>query len=77
VHISLLEVEQYAMGNKNYNNNERKDNFDEEANLERAQDKQHNVGDAETNPQTSGPAENVREKAAEMNDKDETSKEPA
>ena len=76
MHISLLEAEQYAMGNKNYNNNERKDNLDEEANLQMAQDKQRNVG-AGTNPQTSGPEENVRAKAAEMNDEDETSKEPA
>jgi hypothetical protein len=66
------------MANKNYENNDKRSHQDqEEENLERAQNRQDNVGDAENNPQTSGPAENTREKAAEMNDEDETSKEPA
>lgn len=65
------------MANKNFENNERKGNRDEEENLEKAQNRQNDVGDAENNPQTSGPAENTREKAAEMNDEDETSREPA
>jgi hypothetical protein len=57
----------YSMSNEN-----------EERNLEHAQRKQDNVGDAASNPKTTGPAENLREKAAEMNDTDEDkSKEPA
>ena len=53
-------------------------NQDEEKNLEQAQRKQNNVGDAASKPDTAGPAENLREKAAEMNDSDEDkSKEPA
>lgn len=67
-----------TMTNKNFENHEKKGNQDEEEkNLERAQNRQNEVGDAENNPQTSGPAENTREKAAEMNDEDETSEEPA
>jgi hypothetical protein len=46
-------------------------NTDEERNLEQAQRKQNNVGDAAADPETTGPAENLREKAAEMNDSDE------
>jgi hypothetical protein len=46
-------------------------NTDEERNLEQAQRKQNNVGDAASDPETTGPAENLREKAAEMNDSDE------
>jgi hypothetical protein len=49
----------------------------EEKNLDKAQGNQNKVGDAAANPGTTGPAENLREKAAEMNDKDEESKEPA
>jgi hypothetical protein len=35
------------------------------------------VGQAASNPETSGPAENVREKAAKITDKSQDSKEPA
>jgi len=50
----------------------------EEKNLERAQRDQNKVGDAASNPKTTGPAENLREKAAEMNETDEDeSREPA
>jgi len=53
-------------------------NQNEEKHLEQAQRKQNNVGDAASNPETTGPAENLREKAAEMNDSDEDkSEEPA
>lgn len=45
--------------------------------LDRAQNNQKKVGDAASNPETTGPSENTREKAAEMNDKSEGSKEPA
>ncbi|MEO9320642.1 MAG: hypothetical protein ABI361_08225 [Nitrososphaera sp.] len=48
----------------------------EEKNLEGAQRDQRQVGDAASNPKTAGPAENLREKAAEMNS-DEDSREPA
>jgi len=54
--------------NKN-NNNERK--------LDNAQQDQDNVGAAGSNPDTSGPAENLREAAAKAEDKSESSKEPA
>jgi hypothetical protein len=53
-------------------------NQNEEKNLEQAQRKQDKVGDAASDPETTGPAENLREKAAEMNDSDEDkSEEPA
>jgi len=55
--------------NKNNNNNERK--------LDNAQQDQDNVGAAGSNPDTSGPAENLREAAAKAEDKSESSKEPA
>lgn len=48
----------------------------EERNLEKAQRNQNKAGEAGSNPQTTGPAENLRDKAAKMNDEDET-REPA
>lgn len=48
-----------------------------EENIESAQRKQRKIGAAEENPETSGPAENLREEAAEMTDKDQDSEEPA
>jgi hypothetical protein len=50
-----------------------KDNED----IETAQKNQKKVGAAENDPETTGPAENLREEAAEMVDKDEDSNEPA
>ncbi|HEV8404758.1 MAG TPA: hypothetical protein VGQ13_02510 [Nitrososphaera sp.] len=53
-------------------------NENEEENLERAQRRQADVGNAASNPETTGPVENLREKAAEMNESDEDkSEEPA
>jgi hypothetical protein len=53
-------------------------NDNEERNLEQAQRKQNNVGEAASDPKTTGPTENLREKAAEMNDTEEDkSEEPA
>lgn len=46
-------------------------------NIETAQKNQKKVGAAEDDPETTGPAENLREEAAEMVDKDEDSNEPA
>lgn len=46
-------------------------------NIETAQKNQKKIGAAEDNPETTGPAENLREEAAEMVDKDEDSNEPA
>jgi hypothetical protein len=46
-------------------------------NLESAQKNQKKIGQAESNPGTSGPAENLREEAAEMTDEGQDSKEPA
>jgi hypothetical protein len=42
---------------------------DIEDELDSAQKKQHNVEEAALNPETSGPAENLREKPARMTDK--------
>lgn len=63
------------MSNENFENKEEQT---EERNLNAAQSNQNKVGDAAANPETTGPAENLREKAAEMNDSEEDkSKEPA
>jgi hypothetical protein len=48
-----------------------------EAELSDAQKKQNRVGGAASNPETNGPAENLREKAAKMTDKSQDSEEPA
>ena len=45
--------------------------------LDETQKKQKEVGAAESNPQTTGPAEKLREKAAEAVDEEEDSAEPA
>ena len=42
-----------------------------------AQKDQKKIGKAESDPETSGPAENLREEAAEMTDKSQDSEEPA
>jgi hypothetical protein len=49
----------------------------EEKSLDKAQNTQNRVGDAAGNPETTGPSENLREKAAEANNKNEDSREPA
>jgi hypothetical protein len=49
----------------------------EDKNLDSAQKNQKKVGKAESDPETSGPAENLREEAAEMTDESQESKEPA
>ena len=48
-----------------------------EENIESAQKNQRKIGAAEEDPETSGPAENLREEAAAMTDKDQDSEEPA
>lgn len=50
---------------------------DREDELSDAQKKQNKVGGAGSNPETSGPTENLREKAAKMTDKSQDSEEPA
>lgn len=45
--------------------------------IESAQKNQRKIGAAEDDPETTGPAENLREEAAEMVDEDEGSSEPA
>jgi hypothetical protein len=53
-------------------------NQPEEEELESAQKHQKNVGNAAaSNPETNGPTENLRDKAAKMKDEDEDSEEPA
>jgi hypothetical protein len=49
----------------------------EKEQLDEAQDDQDEVGEAGSDPETSGPAENLREKAAKSIDKSQESKEPA
>jgi hypothetical protein len=44
--------------------------------LEEAQKNQKKVGSAESDPHTTGPAENLREEAAEMVDEDNKSEDP-
>ena len=46
-------------------------------NLESDQQNQKKIGQTESNPETSGPAENLHEEAAEMTDEGQDSKEPA
>ena len=60
-------------------NNEKdfRKNNDEKRNLDAAQRDQDKTGAAGSNPQTSGPAENLRHKAAKAEDKSEGSREPA
>ena len=50
---------------------------DTEKDLESVQKNQKKIGKAGSDPETSGPAEELREKAAEMTDESEDSKEPA
>jgi hypothetical protein len=50
---------------------------DNEKELESAQKDQKKIGKAESDPETSGPAENLREEAAEMTDESQDSEEPA
>ena len=53
------------------------DRKDESEDIESAQKNQKKIGAAQDDPDTTGPAENLREEAAEMVDEDEESKEPA
>jgi hypothetical protein len=48
-----------------------------EKKLDNAQQDQDNVGAAASSPETSGPAENLREKAAKAENNAEGSREPA
>jgi hypothetical protein len=50
---------------------------EEEEELDSAQTKQKKVGEASSDPKTTGPTENLREKAANMTDESEDSEEPA
>jgi hypothetical protein len=49
---------------------------DDSKGLEEAQKNQKKAGAAENDPETSGPAENLREEAAEMVDEDSDEKDP-
>ncbi len=53
------------------------DRKDDSEDIESAQKNQKKIGAAENDPETTGPAENLREEAADMVDEDEESKEPA
>jgi hypothetical protein len=50
---------------------------DSTENLDEAQKNQKQVGAAESDPETTGPADNLREEAAEAVDEEEGSSEPA
>ena len=50
---------------------------DDNKGLEEAQKNQKKPGAAENDPETTGPAENLREEAAEMVDEDNDEKDPA
>jgi hypothetical protein len=52
------------------------DRKNESEDIETAQKNQKKIGAAENDPETSGPAENLREEAADMVDKEDSS-EPA
>ena len=49
---------------------------DDSKGLEEAQKNQKKAGAAENDPETTGPAENLREEAAEMVDEDNDEKDP-
>jgi hypothetical protein len=49
---------------------------DDEMNLDRAQKDQRDIGAAEDDPHTTGPAENLREEAAEMVNENDKSNDP-
>jgi hypothetical protein len=53
------------------------DRKNESEDIETAQKNQKKIGAAENDPETSGPAENLREEAADMVDEEEDSSEPA
>lgn len=52
------------------------DKKDDSEDIESAQKNQKKIGAAEDDPETTGPAENLREEAADMVDEDEDSREP-
>ena len=53
------------------------DSKNESEDIDTAQKNQKKIGAAENDPETSGPAENLREEAADMVDEEEDSSEPA
>ena len=53
------------------------DRNEDNESIETAQKNQKKIGAAEDDPETTGPAENLREEAADLVDKDEDSNEPA
>ena len=55
----------------------RRDDEDETKDLDSAQTSQGKIGDASSDPKTTGPTENLREKAAKTIDESEDSEEPA
>jgi hypothetical protein len=72
-HLITAGAELGTMANKEnvYGQNDKMKNQDQ---LENAQEDQDRVGAASTDPETTGPAENLRDKAAKAEDKSEGSK---
>lgn len=58
-------------------NNNTEENTKKDKQLQSAQDNQTEVGDAESNPETSGPTDKVRETAFEESDQEDKKSEPA
>jgi hypothetical protein len=63
--------------NESRSNSSSKENHQKERQLENAQNDQERAGMAGSNPETAGPSENLREKAAKAEDKSQESREPA
>jgi hypothetical protein len=64
------------MMSDNENRYGKKDGSTSEDQLENAQEDQDRVGAASTDPETTGPAENLRDKAAKAEDKSASSRDP-
>lgn len=58
-------------------NNNTEENNKKDKQLQSAQDNQNQVGDAESNPETSAPTDKVRESAYEDSDQEDKKSEPA
>ncbi len=59
------------------NSSEEANNNKNDKDLESSQENQSDVGDAASNPETTGPTDNVREEAFEESDTEDKSSEPA
>ena len=58
-------------------NNSSEESYNSKDNLESSQENQSEVGDAASDPETTGPTDKVREEAFEESDTEDKSNEPA